>query len=47
MNGELSKGLLTEKSEAIAEDGRNDSIALNIPPMGCVLMKDIMSREKK
>ena len=35
MNGEL-------KSEAVAEDGREDSIVLNIPPLGAVVVKRVI-----
>jgi len=40
MNGEL-------KSEAVAEDGRDHSIVLNLPPLGCVIVKGVMERKKK
>jgi 1,4-alpha-glucan branching enzyme len=35
------------KSEAIAEDGRDDSIVINVPPLGAVFMKYMKPAVKK
>jgi len=37
----------TVKSEAIAEDGRDDSITINVPPLGSVFMKFTKPQVKK